>query len=42
LEENILKWLEIPRENPIKTAKKYSWDEMVEKFLEYQVPNEEN
>lgn len=39
LEENILKWLEIPKENPINTAKKYDWEETINKFLEYQVPN---
>jgi glycosyltransferase involved in cell wall biosynthesis len=41
LEENILKWLKIPRKNPINTATKYSWENMTDKFLEYQVPTSE-
>lgn len=37
LQENIKKGLTIDKKNPMKTANKYSWDNMVDKFLEYQV-----
>lgn len=39
LQENIFKWLKIWKENPINTAKKFTWENTIDKFLEYQIIN---
>lgn len=39
LKQSALECLNIPKENPLKTACKYNWSNMVEKFIAYQVIN---
>jgi len=39
LQKCAIKCLDIPKENPLKTANNYSWDNMVKRFIAYQVIN---